>query len=143
MGQWGHMDVIIYPELTASDLTRAHAWYTEKLGLQPVRHGGEPIPPGQVLAEITSELLYEMGNARFGIYESEHAGKNLATAMRIVVSDFEDFHEQLTANGVVFEEYDMGDDFRTVNGVLTSPDGERTSWFKDSEGNIIAIGSSF
>jgi catechol 2,3-dioxygenase-like lactoylglutathione lyase family enzyme len=137
------MDVIIYPELTASDLARAHAWYAEKLGLQPVRHGGEPITPGQEVGEITSELLYEMGGARFGIYESEYAGKNLATAMRIVVSDFEAFHEQLASKGVVFEEYDMGHDFRTVDGVLTSPDGERTSWFKDSEGNIVAIGSSF
>jgi len=137
------MDVIIYPELTASDLARAHAWYAQKLGLQPVRHGGEPIIPGQELGEITSELLYEIGSARFGIYGSDHAGNNLATAMRIVVSDFEDFYEQLASNGVVFEEYDMGDDFRTVNGVLTSPDGERTAWFKDSEGNIVAVGSSF
>lgn len=137
------MDVIIYPELTASDLARAHAWYAEKLGLQPVRHGGEPIAPGAVLTEVTSELLYEMGKARFGIYESQHAGKNRATAMRIVVSDFEAFHDQLAANGVVFEDYDLDEDFRTVDGVLTSPDGERTAWFTDSEGNIIAIGSSF
>lgn len=28
------------------------------------------------------------------------------------------------------------------NGVLISPDGEKTAWFKDSEGNILAIGSS-
>jgi len=137
------MDLIIYPELTASDLARAHAWYEEKLGLKPVRHGGVPIVPGFEPEVINSELLYEMGNARFGIYESEHAGKNLATAMRIVISDFEGFRGQLAANGVVFENYDLGEDFRTVDGVLTSPDGERTAWFKDSEGNIIAIGSSF
>lgn len=42
---------------------------------------------------------------------------------------------------MVFENYDYGDDFRTIDGVLVSPDGERTAWFKDSEGNIIAIGS--
>lgn len=137
------MDVIIYPELTASDLARAHAWYSEKLGLKPVRHGGEPIPPGAELTEIGSELLYEIGEARVGIYESAHAGKNLATAMRIVVSDFESFRDRLAANGVVFENYDMGDEFQTDDGVLTSPDGERTAWFKDSEGNIIALGSSF
>jgi len=28
------------------------------------------------------------------------------------------------------------------DGVLVSPDGEKTAWFKDSEGNILAIGSS-
>ena len=44
--------------------------------------------------------------------------------------------------GVVFEEYDLGEDFRTVDGILVSTDGEKTSWFKDSEGNILAVGSS-
>jgi hypothetical protein len=31
------------------------------------------------------------------------------------------------ARGVIFEDYDLGDGFRTVDGVLTSPDGERTA----------------
>ena len=44
--------------------------------------------------------------------------------------------------GSIFEDYDLGDDFRTVDGILHSPDGEKTSWFKDSEGNILALGSS-
>jgi catechol 2,3-dioxygenase-like lactoylglutathione lyase family enzyme len=137
------VDVIIYPELTASDLSRAHAWYAEKLGIYPVRHGGEPVSAGEELDVIDSELLYEIEGARFGIYQSDHAGKNRATAMRIVVSDFDGFRDRLLVNGVVFEEYDMGEDFRTIDGVLTSPDGERTAWFQDSEGNIVAVGSSF
>jgi len=137
------MDFIIYPELTASDLARAHAWYSERLGIEPVRHGGEPIVAGSEPDIYDSELLYEMGGARFGIYQTEHAGKNRATAMRIVVSDFDAFRARLLENGVVFEDYDLGDDFRTVDGVLVSPDGEKTSWFQDSEGNVVAIGSSF
>ena len=137
------MEVLIYPELTASDLSRAYAWYAEKLGIFPIRHGGMPVSPGEELAVIDSELLYEIEGARFGIYQSDHAGNNRATAMRIVVSDFDAFHARLVAEGVVFEEYDMGEDFRTIDGVLTSPDGERTAWFQDSEGNIVAIGSSF
>ena len=28
------------------------------------------------------------------------------------------------------------------NGALVSPDGEKTAWFKDSEGNILALGST-
>ncbi len=46
---------------------------------------------------------------------------------------------QLRASGVVLEDYDFGEDFRTVDGVLTSPDGNRGCWFKDSEGNILAV----
>jgi hypothetical protein len=59
----------------------------------------------------------------------------------MVVGDLDAAFGELKANGVVFDDYDYGDDFRTIDGVLVSPDGEKTAWFKDFEGNIIAIGS--
>ena len=133
------MEFIIYPELPASDINRAANWYFEKLGLEPVLHGNEPIEPGTTTFE--SELLYDTGTAKFGVYESPTAGRNEATAARMVVADFDAAHAELVANGVEFEDYDLGEGFRTVDGVLVSEDGEKTAWFKDSEGNIIAIGS--
>ena len=133
------MEFIIYPELPARDINRAARWYKEKLGLEPVLHGNEPIEPGT--DEFDSELLYDTGTAKFGVYESWAAGRNEATAARLVVDDFDSAFGELSRRGVVFEEYDFGDDFRTVDGVLVSPDGEKTAWFKDSEGNILAIGS--
>jgi hypothetical protein len=60
----------------------------------------------------------------------------------LVVADFDAARAYVLSQGVVLEEYDLGEDFRTVGDVLVSPDGEKTSWFKDSEGNILAIGSS-
>jgi catechol 2,3-dioxygenase-like lactoylglutathione lyase family enzyme len=134
------MEFTIFPELPATDINRAARWYREKLRLEPVLHGNEPIPPGTT--EFESSLHYDTGTARFGVYESWAAGRNEATAARLVVTDFAAAHAELLANGVEFLEYDFGDDFRTVDGVLVSPDGERTAWFKDSEGNILAIGSS-
>jgi len=129
----------IYPELPATDINRAARFYREKLGLEPVLCGNEPIPPGTT--EFDSELFYDTGSAQFGVYESWAAGRNEATAARLVVEDFDSAFAELRGNGVVFEDYDFGDDFRTVDGVLVSPDGEKTAWFKDSEGNILAIGS--
>lgn len=133
------MRFTIYPELPATDINRAARWYREKLGLDPTLHGNEPVEPGTV--EFESELLYDTGTARFGVYESWAAGRNEATAARIVVDDFDAAFAELESNGVVFEDYDYGDEFRTVDGILISPDGEKTAWFKDSEGNILAIGS--
>jgi hypothetical protein len=43
----------------------------------------------------------------------------------------------LRKRGVVFEEYDAPG-FKTVNGVATG-DGAKTAWFKDTEGNILAV----
>jgi hypothetical protein len=72
--------------------------------------------------------LYRVAGTQFGIYPSDHAGTNQATAVRFVVSDFDAVRVELLSKGVVFEDYDLGDDFRTVGGVLVSPDGEKTSW---------------
>jgi hypothetical protein len=60
-----------------------------------------------------------------------------------VANDFDAAHVELLANGVVFEEYDIeqfSEENSTPyfqNGVLILPDGEKTAWFKDSEGNIL------
>jgi catechol 2,3-dioxygenase-like lactoylglutathione lyase family enzyme len=136
------MQFTIHPVLPAQDINRAAQWYRDRLGLEPVKHGGETILPGQRPERYDEELMYDTGTARFNVYESPHAGKNRATAARLVTTDFEAVHGELKARGVVFEDYDFGDDFRTVDGVLTSPDGQRTCWFKDSEENILALGSS-
>lgn len=61
--------------------------------------------------------------AAFGIYPSDNAGTNKATYARFVVTDFDAARCELLSRGVAFEEYDFGDDFRTV------------------EGNILALGS--
>jgi len=124
------MDFALQFHLAASDLERAKAWYSEILGLEPVNPDDD-------------ELIYSAGGTQFGMYQSDNAGTNKATAARLVVNDFDATRNELLSKGVVFEDYDFGDDFRTVDGVLVSPDGEKTSWFKDSEGNILALGSSF
>jgi hypothetical protein len=43
----------------------------------------------------------------------------------------------LKARGVVFEEYDMPG-IKMVNSIATGG-GAKTAWFKDSEGNILAV----
>jgi catechol 2,3-dioxygenase-like lactoylglutathione lyase family enzyme len=116
-------------EIAAADLARARAWYSDVLGLEPVDPDGDT-------------LVYRVEGTVFGIYPSENAGTNKATAVRLVVDDFDAARAELLSKRVVFLDYDFGPDFRTVDGVLTSPDGERTSWFKDTEGNTLALGSS-
>lgn len=43
---------------------------------------------------------------------------------------------------MVFDNYDFDEDFRTIGGVLISDDRTKTAWFENSEGNLLAIGSS-
>jgi catechol 2,3-dioxygenase-like lactoylglutathione lyase family enzyme len=122
------MNAPLFASLPASDLARARAWYRDHLDLKPVRE-----------TEDGQGLLYESGGVKFLVYLSSFAGTNQATAAGFDVEDFDGTIAQLRNRGVAFEEYDLGEDFRTVDGVITAPDGTRGAWFKDSEGNIIAI----
>lgn len=142
------MRYTMIPQLPAVDLQRARHWYRDKLGLDPVTVNSEPfVPDGDQEYE---EMLYDTGTAMFGVYESPHAGGNLATAARLVTNDFDAVHAQLIQNGVAFEWYEIEDNFSEPsdeqpywdNGALVFPDGEKTAWFKDSEGNILALGST-
>jgi catechol 2,3-dioxygenase-like lactoylglutathione lyase family enzyme len=114
--------------LAASDLDRAKRWYSEKLGLDPA----DEDPYGN--------LHYEVGGSRFLVYQSEFAGTNKATAAGFRVNDFDDVVEKLKARGVVLEDVDFGEFGSTVDGVISTPDGNgKAAWIKDSEGNILAL----
>jgi len=121
------MDSPMYASLPASDVDRAKAWYKDHLGLEPI----EDAPDGGA--------IYETGGARFAIYPSAFAGTNQATAGGFAVADFDAAMTELRGNGLIFEEYDLGDDLKTVDGVVTTPSGNRAAWFRDSEGNIIGV----
>lgn len=115
--------------LPASDLERAKAWYSKVLGLEP--------------AETTEDgsAWYRVDGVEFLLYESRFAGTNQATAAAIGVDDVEAAVADFRSRGAVFEDYDYGEEFRTVDGILTSPSGRKMAWLKDSEGNILGIGT--
>ncbi|MEX1296235.1 MAG: VOC family protein [Candidatus Limnocylindrales bacterium] len=120
----------IAPTLPASDLERAKDWYSRVLGVEPVGTSED------------GSYWFELGGIQFLVYASQFAGTNQATAAAIEVDDVEAAVAQFRSRGAVFEEYDFGEDFRTVDGILTSPAGTKLAWMKDSEGNILGISTS-
>ena len=120
--------------LPAQDLQRARAFYAEKLGLEPT----EERPGG---------LLYRCARGDFALFASGGAPSGSHTQMAWDVEDIEAAVAELKARGVVFEEYDVPG-LTTVNGIAEVAGnypskggvGERGAWFKDSEGNLLAIG---
>ena len=60
--------------------------------------------------------------------------------MTLSPDDFDAAVAHLRGKGVTFQEFDY-EEFKTVDGVLTAPNGDRAAWFTDSEGNIIAVSS--
>jgi predicted enzyme related to lactoylglutathione lyase len=112
--------------LPASDIERAKSWYADTLDLKPTY-------------EDEGGVQYTAGEGtEFWVYPSQFAGTNQATAMGFVAKDLTAEMEQLRSRGVTFEEYDIPG-VKTVQGIAEFPSGERGAWFKDSEGNIIAM----
>jgi catechol 2,3-dioxygenase-like lactoylglutathione lyase family enzyme len=119
--------------LPAQDLGRARAFYADKLGLDPV----EERPGG---------LRYVCAAGEFVLFESAGAASGDHTQMAWEVEDIEATIAELRSRGVVFEEYDAPG-LRTVAGIAeiegnypSKGTGERGAWFRDSEGNLLAIG---
>ncbi len=119
--------------LPAQDLERARAFYAERLGLEP-----EEERPGG--------LRYRCGRGEFSLFQSDGAPSGSHTQMAWEVEDIEATVAQLRANGVAFEEYDQPG-LTTVDGIAEVPDNypsrgvaERAAWFRDSEGNLLALG---
>lgn len=115
----------VYATIPAQDLDRARAFYADKLGLEPE----EERPEG---------LRYRCGDGNFLLFVSSGQASGSHTQLGFDVPDIQDAVERLRAKGVVFEEYDMPG-FKTENGIAVI-DGEKGAWFKDSEGNLLAIG---
>ena len=115
----------IYAYLPATDVARARAFYEQKLGFRASE-------------EIAGGVAYKFANGTgCFLYPSGNAGTNRASQAFWQVDDVEREVAELRARGVTFEEYDMPG-VKTVNGIA-SGGGAKTAWFKDTEGNILAI----
>lgn len=113
--------------LAASDLARARAWYSEKLGFEPVAEFGDVV------------MDYVSDDSSFNVYKTEFAGTAKNTVAIWRMKNIRAEVARLRERGVVFEEYDLGEDGKTVDGILTDEDGDANAWFTDSEGNILAL----
>ena len=89
-------------------------------------------------SEDDGSARIQVGESWIMLYPSEFAGTNQATAVGIGVDDVSVAVSDLRGGGVQFEEYDFGE-MKTVDGVLTMPNGLKGAWFKDPDGNIIGL----
>ncbi len=115
----------MYAYLPAKDVARARKFYEEKLGFKPKE-------------ESAGGVVYEFaGHTACFLYPTPNAGTSKASQAFWEVDDVEREVTELKARGVMFEEYDVPG-LKTVNSIATGG-GAKTAWFRDSEGNILAV----
>lgn len=88
---------------------------------------------------IKNHLLFECGDGTTLLVYGRPA-PNMAdhTQVRFWSTDVAADVKELVARGVVFDDLDMGA-MKTIDHVLTSPGIGKSAWFKDPDGNTLAL----
>ena len=112
--------------IAVKDLTVARKFYEGTLGLDVTRATG------------SEALTLKTGRSELIVYRSQYAGSNKATAVNWRVGDeIEAVVKALAAKGVTFEHYDLPG--LTQKGDVHAFGEFKSAWFKDPDGNIIAL----
>jgi predicted enzyme related to lactoylglutathione lyase len=115
----------MYAYIPATNVARARSFYEGKLGFKPKE-------------EAAGGVVYEFADhtACF-LYETPNAGTSQASQAFWQVDDIEREVAELKGRGVEFERYDMPGE--TGQTDIFTGGGARAAWFKDTEGNIMAV----
>jgi catechol 2,3-dioxygenase-like lactoylglutathione lyase family enzyme len=113
--------------LCSTDLDRSREFYEQKVGLTL---SPETIPNHLLFdgADGTTLLVY----GRPGPNQGDH------TQVRFWSTDVERDVVELVARGVAFEDYDFPA-LKTVDHVATTAGIGKSAWFKDPDGNTLAL----
>ena len=114
----------MYAYIPATDVPRARRFYEDTLGFKPTD-------------ELGGGVTYQFGgHTACFLYPTPNAGTSQASQAFWQVDDVVREVKELKARGVVFEVYpDMQAD---EHGIVTAG-GAKAAWFKDSEGNTLAL----
>ena len=113
--------------ICSTDLTRSQDFYENKVGLN--------LSP----ETIKNHLLFECGDGTtLLVYGRPAPNKADHTQVRFWSEDVEADAKALAARGVVFEEYDFPA-LKTVGGIATTPGIGKSAWFRDPDGNTLAL----
>ena len=119
-------DKDVQATVAVKSLDAAKRFYEGALGLK--RTGGNE----------TGALMYKCGSSTLLVYESQFAGTNKATAATWTMDgDLDAEVRALKGKGIAFEHYEFPD-VRHEGDVHVMGD-MRAAWFKDPDGNILAL----
>jgi catechol 2,3-dioxygenase-like lactoylglutathione lyase family enzyme len=110
-----------------SDMRRARRFYEGVLGLVPGADAGDNVgyPCG--------------GDTQINVYVSPHAGTAEFTIVGFDVDDIETVVEELTQQGVTFEQYDQPPIVTDARGIAHFDGNAMVAYFKDPDGNILSL----
>jgi catechol 2,3-dioxygenase-like lactoylglutathione lyase family enzyme len=112
--------------LCSGDLARSQEFYEQVVGLSL---SAETIP---------NHVLFECGDGTLLVYGRPAPNTADHTQVRVWTDDVERDVREFENRGATFEDYDFPT-LKTVNHVATTPGIGKSAWFKDPDGNTLAL----
>jgi catechol 2,3-dioxygenase-like lactoylglutathione lyase family enzyme len=113
--------------LCSTDLARSQEFYEKRVGLKLSTE------------TIKNHLVFECGDGTtLLLYGRPSPNKADHTQVRFWSTDIAADVQELAARGVEFDHLEFGD-LKMVDHVLTSPGIGKSAWFKDPDGNTLAV----
>ena len=128
----GLADAMVCGVVRAESYERAKKFYNQVLGLGVAQE--EPGSGGWGMfaaGKGTMLMVYENPTLK--------APENTTLGFGVSAEKFDSLIAELRGKGVVLEDYDIPEmGLKTTDGIA-EVDGQKTAWFKDSEGNILSV----
>lgn len=118
----GSSDIIAFSWST--DLARAREFYEHALGLRCIEQN-------------EFACVFDVNGTMLRVTAVPEVAKPGYTVSERRVDSIEEAIHALAGKGVVFTRYDAMD--QDVNGVWTTPEGDKVAWFVDPDGNHLSV----
>lgn len=120
--------------IPVTDIDRAHDFYEGLLGLNVYQ-----------VNEEQGSVLYQGGGTMLLVYQRATPSSGEHTVASFQLEDnFDDAIEYLLDNGITFDTFEIpGMDLPWDDRGVLSDGQHSTAWFKDPDGNVLAVGDGF
>lgn len=113
---------------SANDIEKAKEFYRETLGLE--------VKQDKDMGDILNVTIED--GVDIIIYPKDDHTPATFTVLNFLVENVDTAVDELTAQGVKFEQYDFGEIKTDEKGIMRG-NGPTIAWFKDPAGNILSI----
>jgi len=117
-----------FSSYSVNDMAKAKDFYGNVLGLKIAMEMDDYILALHIDGSENNPIIYPKPNHEPATF----------TVLNFPVDDVEETVDELTAKGVQFEHYDMGELKTDAKGIARFP-GITQAWFKDPAGNILSV----
>jgi len=114
-----------FSSFSVNDIEKAKEFYSKTLGLDVAEN-----PMGLIELKISGNNIM--------VYPKPNHEPATFTVLNFPVEDVEKAVDELTAKGVVFEQYE-GEIKTDEKGISRDNGGPTIAWFKDPAGNILSV----